>query len=107
MEGHVQSVEDNSIDSLNFKLRAGASYVTNRRSVTFWPSGGNEYTCKGVKVIKIGLNGDQWLDPSTVKVFFDIQNTTALTDDTALIPMVSGAWVFFPAIESFMWWSNC
>ena len=95
MEGHAQSVEDNLIDSLSFKLRPGASYVTNRRSVTFWPQGGNQYTCRGVKVIKISLNGDQWLDPSTVKVFFDIQNTTALASDSDLVPLVAGAWGFF------------
>ena len=35
MEAHTQSVEDNLIDSLSFKLRAGASYVPDRRSVSF------------------------------------------------------------------------
>ena len=51
MESTVQSVEDNLIDSLSFKLRPGASYVTNRRSVTFHPLGGNSYSPKGVKLI--------------------------------------------------------
>ena len=37
MESHVQSVEDNLIDSLSFKLKPGASYVTDRRSVSFFP----------------------------------------------------------------------
>ncbi len=41
MEGHVQSVEDNLIDSLSFKFKPGASYVTKRRSVTFWPETSN------------------------------------------------------------------
>ena len=36
MEAHAQSVEDNLIDSLSFKLRPGASYVTDRRSVMFF-----------------------------------------------------------------------
>ena len=36
MEAHAQSVEDNLIDSLSFKLRPSASYVTDRRSVTFF-----------------------------------------------------------------------
>lgn len=92
MEGHVQTVEDNLIDSLSFKLRPGASYVTNRRSVTFWPQGGNDYSPNGVKVIKISLNADDWLDPSTVKIFFDIQNK----DNTKeLVPLVCGGWGFF------------
>ena len=37
MESHAQSVEDHLIDSLSFKLKPGASYVTDRRSVTFFP----------------------------------------------------------------------
>ena len=36
MEAHAQSVDDNLIDSLSLKIRAGASYVTDRRSVTFF-----------------------------------------------------------------------
>ena len=94
MEAHAQSVEDNLIDSLSFKLRAGASYVTDRRSVSFFPHGGNQYTSHGVRVIKIGLNGDQWLDPSTVQLFYTIQNKTELGTDSDLIPLVTGAWGF-------------
>ena len=36
MEAHVASVEDHLLDSLQFKLRPGASYATARRSVTFF-----------------------------------------------------------------------
>ena len=106
MEGHAQSVEDNLIESLSFKLRPGASYVNNRRSCTFWPAGGNSYSPTGVKVIKINLNSDQWLDPSTVKLFFNITNTTTVIPAagstnaqielaTDLVPLAPGAWVFF------------
>ena len=95
MEAHAQSVEDNLIDSLSFKLRPGASYVTDRRSVTYFPQGGNQYSSNGVRVIKIGLNGDQWLDPSTVKLFYNIKNTTDLTTNSDLAPAVGGAWGFF------------
>ena len=69
MEAHAQAVEDNLIDSLQFKLRPGASYVTNGRSVTFFPQGGNDYKPNGVRVIKINMTSDQWLDPSIVKLF--------------------------------------
>ena len=95
MESHAQSVEDNLIDSLSFKLRPGASYVTDRKSVSFFPQGGNDYQPNGVRVIKIQLNGDSWLDPSTVKIFMDITNTTALPADNDLRPKVDGAWAFF------------
>ena len=95
MESHAQSVEDNLIDSLSFKLRPGASYVTDRRSVSFFTQGGNDYQPNGAKVIKIMLNGDSWLDPSTVKLFMDVTNNTSLGSDSHLKPKVDGAWGFF------------
>ena len=52
MESHAQGVEDNLIASLSFKLRPGASYVTDRRSVSFFPQGGNDYSPAGVQVKK-------------------------------------------------------
>ena len=96
MESHAQSVEDNLIDSLSFKLRPGASYVTDRRSVSFFTQGGNDYQPNGVKVIKIMLNGDSWLDPSTCKLFMDVTNNTGGAEATHnLKPKVDGAWGFF------------
>eukprot|EP00972_Heterocapsa_arctica_P015691 2311082-Heterocapsa_arctica.AAC.1 len=64
MEHHAQSVDDALIGGLSYKLKAGASYVTNRRSVSFFPQGGNSYSSNGVKVIKFNLTGNDWLDPS-------------------------------------------
>ena len=74
MEHHAQSVDDALIGGLSYKLKAGASYVTNRRSVSYFASGGNTYSPNGVKVIKINLAGDQWLDPSTFRVAFQLNN---------------------------------
>ena len=95
MESHAQSVEDNLIDSLSFKLRPGASYVTDRRSVSFFTQGGNDYQPNGVKVIKIMLHGDSWLDGSTCKLFIDVTNTTSLGSNNKLKPKLDGAWGFF------------
>ena len=76
VESHANSVDDYLIEGLSFKLSPGASYVTNRRSVSFFPSGSDTYSStSGVKVIKIKLNGTDWLDPSTVKVMFTVNNT--------------------------------
>ena len=76
LEATTNAIEDYLIDSISFKLQPGASYVTDRRSVTFHPSGSNIYKpVQGTKVIKITLTGDQWLDPSTVQLQFDLNNT--------------------------------
>ena len=44
MEIYSSSVEDQLIDGLSYKLAAGSSYITDRKSVTFYPSGSNIYT---------------------------------------------------------------
>jgi hypothetical protein len=74
MEVISNSVEDKLIDGLSYKLEPTASYITERKSATFWAQGSNEYSPQGVKVVKILLNGDNWLDPSTVKVMFNLTN---------------------------------
>ena len=91
MESHAQSVEDNLIDSLSFKLRPGASYVVDRKSVSYFPQGGNQYSPAGVKVVKIMLNGSDWLDPSTVKIFMNVKNDSP----NACTPRVAGPWGLF------------
>lgn len=95
MESHAQSVEDNLIDSLSFKLRPGASYVTDRRSCSYF-SQGNQFSPSGVKVIKMQLNSaDGWLDPSTVKLFMNIKND----GDEPITPRVKGAWGMFSRLR--------
>ena len=74
MEHHAQSIDDALIGGLSYKLKPGASYVTNRRSVSYFASGGNSYSPSGVKVMKFNLTGDQWLDPSTFRVAFQVNN---------------------------------
>eukprot|EP00972_Heterocapsa_arctica_P093287 13761601-Heterocapsa_arctica.AAC.1 len=65
MEHHAASIEDALIGPLSYTFKEGASYVTNRRSVSFFPQADNSYGSGGVKMIKFSLTGDQWLDPSS------------------------------------------
>ena len=76
VEAMANGVEDRLIDGLSFKLAPGASYITDRRSVTFHPQGSNIYTpSSGQKLIRLLLTGDSWLDPSTFCIMFDLVNT--------------------------------
>lgn len=94
MESFANSVEDRLIDGLSFKLQPGASYITDRRSVSFHPQGSNIYkTSTGTKLIKILLTGDSWLDPSTFRVMFDLENLD--TTAAKYLRNVSGPWSFF------------
>ena len=74
MEGVANAVEDRLVDGLSFQLKPGASYVTERKSVTYHPQGSNIYSTNGTKLIKLLLTGDQWLDPSTFRIMFELQN---------------------------------
>ena len=71
VEAIAHSLEDRLIDGLSFKLNPGASYATDRRSVTFHPQGSNIYKPgSGTKVVRFHLTGDSWMDPSTFRFAF-------------------------------------
>ena len=90
METMTNSAEDYLIDGLSFKLPPGASYVTDRKSSTFYSIGSNIYSpVGGVKLLKFQLNGDDgnWLDPSSVVIQFELVNTTAAGGNAVLRPL--------------------
>ena len=75
VEAVANGVEDKLVDGLSFKLAPGASYVQDRRSVTFHPQGSNIYSpIQGTRMIKFLLSGDNWMDPSTFRIAFDLKN---------------------------------
>ena len=53
MEGHIAVANDTLVEGLKFAIPDVASYVNSRESVAYWPSGGNSYGVKGVKVIEL------------------------------------------------------
>ena len=98
MEHHAQSVDGALIGGLNYNLKPGASYVTNRRSVSYFASGGNTYSPNGVKVMKLNIAGDQWLDPSTFRVAFHLNHHNGSNGDgfqTMVQPLSWNPAVFF------------
>ena len=99
VEAIANGIEDKLIDSLQFKLKEGASYINDRRSVTFYPQGSNIYKPKsGTKVIKIALaDSNSWLDPSTFRVMFDLRNNNG-TEAAQLRP-IGGPWAFFRRVK--------
>ena len=78
VEAMAKGVEDKLIDGLSFMMQPGASYVVDRRSVTYHPQGSNIYKpSAGTKLIRILLTGDNWLDPSTLRIQFNVNNDEA------------------------------
>ena len=87
VEAIANGIKDKLIDGLSFKMKPGASYVVDRRSVTFHPQGSNIYKTKeGTKLIRILLTGDNWMDPSTLRILFQLNNDET-TADKSLRPL--------------------
>jgi hypothetical protein len=98
VEAIANGVEDKLIDGLSFKLNPGASYVTERRSVTFHPQGSNIYMPgQGTKLIRILLTGDNWMDPSTFRIMFNLNNldNTPPPAVKKYLRPLGGPWTFF------------
>ena len=86
--------EDYLIESFQFKIPPGASYVTDRRAVSYFTSGSNIYTSNGgTKVIRINWTGDGWLDPGSIRLHYTLANTdSTLTNN---LRTIGGPWSFF------------
>ena len=94
VEGIANSLEDTLIDGLSFKLAKTASYMTSKRSCTYHPQGSNIYTPhNGTKLIKISVNGSDWLEPSAFRIMFDVHNTN--TNAANKFRPIGGPWSFF------------
>ena len=78
MEVYSSSVEDQLTDGLSFELAPGSSCIQDRKSSTYSTSSSNIYTPNGgTKVLRFLINGSDWLDPNTVRIFFDVANLEA------------------------------
>ena len=95
MEVFSSSVEDQLVDSLSYKLSPGSSYITDRKSVSYFQLGSNIYsTTTGTKLIRFVINGDDWLDATnTLRIFFDIRNTNANANTP--LRVIGGPYSFF------------
>ena len=80
MESVKHNTEDLFVDSISFKLPGSGQYVVDR-NCTFHTEGSNSYSASnGTRVLNFRLNGEGWLDPSTVRLMFDVMSTDS--DDT-------------------------
>ena len=94
----ANSAEDYLIESFQFKIPPGASYVTDRRTVSYFTAGSNIYTSNGgTKVIRINLTGDGWLDPGSIRLHYTLRNTN--TNATNNLRTIGGAWSFFRRVR--------
>ena len=97
LEAMANRLEYYLIKGLSFKLSPGASYVTNRSTVKWYTSGSQIYVSgQGVRVIRLQVNGDGWVDSSTVRLVYTLTNTAGA--NIALRP-VGGPWSMFSRVR--------
>ena len=94
----ASSAEDYLSDSFHFKNPHGASYVTDRRSCSYFTAGSNMYQAgSGTRAIKLNLTGDGWLDPNTVRLHFRLTNTDS--NNLHHLRTIGGPWSFFRRVR--------
>ena len=91
MEYQLQGSEDSLIESLSFDLPNSANYIIDIKSVSFFPSNGNEFSPQGVKILRFMITGNDWADLSTLRVQYkmnnrDLANKLYLINPLAVIP---------------------
>jgi len=74
----MNSIEDVLVDSLNFKLSPGASYIIDRSPSCSWSCAGSQVYQSGTggRLIRVPITSSTgWLDPASVRVVMNVQNT--------------------------------
>ena len=93
VEVAAQSTEQLLVDGFSYKLDPSAPYITDRKMVSFHPSGADSYAPSGggSKIIKFPISASGFLDPSSVKLQMTITNN----DSAALCFLSSGIHPYF------------
>ena len=111
MESYIAGgVESVLLDELKFTPSPGASYILNKSQVRYFPSGSSIYSpTSGQRVCKINITGpsNQWLNPQSLRLCFDVINTAPVGPNdahgapTAGLPlrMLTGGWGFWRRLD--------
>ena len=91
----VSGTDDSLVEQLSFKLPSTASYANERRLVSAYPSGASQFSPDGVRVARFVITGENWLDPSTLRLACKLKNTHA----TNTLQLASGPWCLFDQVR--------
>jgi hypothetical protein len=69
------SSEDALLESLRFKLPPSASYIQERRLVSWYPSGASTFSPTGVREARFDITGTNWLDSASLRLQMKVRNT--------------------------------
>jgi hypothetical protein len=78
LETHIAGSEDQLISGLHFSGSNTASYITDRRQVSFAPQSASNFKPSGSRLMRFSLADEQgFLDGATVRLIFKITNLSA------------------------------
>ncbi len=81
----VSGTDDSLVEQLSFKLPSTASYANERRLVSAFPSGASQFSPDGVRVARFVITGENWLDPSTLRLAFKIKKAQPVGPSLSLL----------------------
>ena len=91
LDSNQQVADQVLIGQLNYKLPPTASYVIDRRAVSFFTQSAGTFSPNGVRTFRIALNSDAaWCDLNTLSLSFGVKNTGAA--NTFLKCKTDGPW---------------
>ena len=75
MQHTLDATEDKLIESLSFQLPSSSNYIIDRKSTSFFPANGNEFSPNGVKILRFMITGTDWFDPATLRIQYKFNNS--------------------------------
>lgn len=100
MESVVNAVGSSITSQFQLKLAPQNNFVTDRRSVRWYPQGSNVYSPQGVRLLRFSISpgaAEGWLDPFSVQLNMTVQNNgynSSAPTDTRM-HLCNGSWCFF------------
>ena len=88
------------IDQLSFQPPPIATYARERRLVQIQPQGANTFSPNGNQVMTFSLSSQEgWLDPSSLRLHFRINNTAGNANPLNNLSPTSGCHCFFSQLR--------
>ena len=75
LESTLAAAEVGMLSSLDYRLPQVSNFVTDRKEVTYYPLGGDQYRPVGVRVLTFQCSGLGFLDASTLTLSVQCNNT--------------------------------
>ena len=89
----TQGGEDALLESLKFKLPPSASYIQERRLVSWHPTGASAFSPTGVRQALFNITSSGWLDPASLRINLRLRN---ISDANNVMTLAGNASALIP-----------